>query len=113
MPVQIQSEDGHHSANTQSDVKLMKKKMIKKNAQHLPESTGSEWRVGLWGEVWEGRGRMLQRMMGRKLIHSRTTTREHFFYGNPKLETRERGLLLLFVVRSKVIMTYRHFRTTT
>lgn len=26
LPVQIQSEDGHHSANTQSDVKLMKKK---------------------------------------------------------------------------------------
>lgn len=49
------------------------------------------WRVGLWGEVWEGRGRMLQRMMGRKLIHSRTTTREHFFYGNPKLENEREG----------------------
>lgn len=53
--------------------------------------------AGLWGEVGGGGGRMLQRMMGRKLIHSRTTTREHFFYGNPKLETRERELLLLLM----------------
>lgn len=44
---------------------------------------------------------MLQRMMGRKLIHSRTTTREHFFYGNPKLETRERGVVIAFCCEVK------------
>lgn len=86
--------DKHHSAK-----KKKKKKWCQtdSNAQRLPESREGHvegWIMGVgWRWRW-GRG-TVKRMMGWKLIHSRMATREHFFYRNPKLEMREKGLLLL------------------
>lgn len=59
-------------------------------------STGGGLNYG----VRVGRRGTLQRMMEQKLIHSRVAKREHFFYRSPKLEIREEGLLIRFLVKT-------------